>query len=161
VAVSKKEKHEVEVIKPLDKDGAIVAIDSKLVKVKVHYRYKHASENDEVCEHGTLSQCLLCGSGTWAVMKFDDLEMHKRKDYKAVWKEVFFALKMNQNERDYVCENQSLQREFAGKKQPGCGECEKCKSRQLAWEVRQNAFASQKTFGCEPIQQDDNGDTPF
>jgi len=102
------------VLKPSDEDDkgcAIVAIEGKSVKVKIHYRLKDSNEKkwgaclepNSICTKTGLTHAgwiLSGGKGTWAVMKFDDPEIRKRKDYKAIWKPVFFALKLNSNLAD-------------------------------------------------------------
>jgi hypothetical protein len=164
--MSMSEKHIVMVIKPLSRDvhvqltagDAIITIDGVLVGVKVHRRAKDAVEGTDPFE----------SPGTWTVMRFDKPEIKKHPDYKAIWKEVFFALKLNWNERDYVCENQSLQLEFTGKKQPGCGECQRCKARK-AWQeetTKRLKEENKKSKGEHPelalsLEADEDGNIPF
>jgi hypothetical protein len=77
-----------------------VEIDGVPVHVTVRERRKDANEGD-VCSAGTGEGCPLCSRGTWTVFKFDNPEIRKRKDYKKVWRAVFFALKLNHNDESH------------------------------------------------------------
>jgi hypothetical protein len=89
--MSKKGGPVIEVIQPLKGHVALVSIDGVLAQVKIHWRLKHKDEEKDgpLCEHGYGFP-----PGTWIAMKFDNPEIKKRKDYKAVWKAVFLALEL-------------------------------------------------------------------
>ena len=166
----KKNKHTVEVIKPLPSpkipsevleeiEGlaveakhqatvgtALVTIDGVLVEVKVHRRAKKSEESTDP----------MVGSGTWTVMRFDNPEIKKHPDYKALWKEVFFALGLNWNERGYVCEKRELQREEQKKDDCNCKKCEK--RRTLYEEEREKRHYKPSS---EPIGGEDEEEIPF
>jgi hypothetical protein len=83
-------KHEVKLINFLPVSGkearnAVVSLNGKPHNVKVFYRLKK-DLSDEF-------------SQTWAVFRFDPSLMG-HPDYKEIWKETFFALSLNQNDKE-------------------------------------------------------------
>jgi hypothetical protein len=119
------QKHTIEVIKPINetdgarhmKGDAIITIDGDLVAVKIRTRNKRWGKISDPLE----------GPGTWTVMRFDKPGIRKHPDYKAIWKEVFFALGLNINERGSLCEKRELQREW-GSTDDVC-DCKRCEER--------------------------------
>jgi len=93
-------KHEVKLINDIPVSGkearnAVVSIDGKLHNVKVFYRRSWwrmdylspdiPANPDDFCQ-------------TWAVFRFDP-SIKDNPDYKEIWKETFFALSLNFNDK--------------------------------------------------------------
>jgi hypothetical protein len=92
-------KHEVKLMSSVPVSGkevrnAVVSIDGKPHNVRVFYRFKQglSADSDDLCQ-------------TWAVFRFEP-NLKEHPDYKEIWKEPFYALSLNVNDKEH-----GLQRE--------------------------------------------------